>query len=158
MQRWFLVVFAAILKSFSDSLAIWTEIPRTWMPSEQDYVQHDKEAFDAVSGTMKAHNFNYCCAFEINPANKPVLELKFTLIPPTTYIHMQPWSFMLNKYDCKLVSKSEKLIFGASSVWQKFLMPDCEVLSPDEIMILKSPPGCCSRLVMSWKWLSKMQY
>lgn len=39
---------------------------------------------------LEALYHNYCCASEINPANKPVLESKFTLIPPTTYIHMQP--------------------------------------------------------------------
>jgi len=61
-------------------------------------------------------------------------------------------------YDYKLVGKSEKLIFGASSVCQQFLMPYCEVLSPDEITILKSPSGCFSGLVRSWKWLSKIQY
>lgn len=41
-------------------LSIWVETPRTWMTSEWDYVQDDKETFAAVSGMPEFHNFNYC--------------------------------------------------------------------------------------------------
>lgn len=43
---------------FSDSLVVWPEIPRTWAPPEWDYVQDDKEAIAAVSGTTKFLHFN----------------------------------------------------------------------------------------------------
>lgn len=80
-------------------------------------MQDDKEAFAAISGTKKFHNFNYCWAFEINSPDKLVLGRL------NTHLYLLPPTFTCSHgVLCILVGKLEKLNF-----WCQLTMPKISV-------------------------------
>lgn len=109
----------ALLKPCPGLLAIWIETPRTWITLEWDYVQDDKQAFAAVSGTPKFHNFNYGWVFEINAANKPVLE---SLNHIYTSYHLQSHAAM--EFDAYLSNQKSWILVPAhyaNGIWCQIL-------------------------------------